>query len=170
MQFFAVFKCFSLFFFYIFRQNHIVFKMFIIIFYRIGDASKATVNSKNISSFLKDKHYLDKDFTQFLRDRFYKVVELKGSTASISAANAIKDHLRDWHFGTKPGEHVTMGVLTDKNPYGIKNGLIFSFPVTVKNGTWSIVKGYRFSKEMKAMIKETESEIEVEIENACKIV
>ena len=37
----------------------------------------------------------------------------------MSAAKAIIDHLRDWMFGTKEGEFVSMGVITDGDSYGI---------------------------------------------------
>lgn len=32
----------------------------------------------------------------------------------MSAANAVKDHLRSWIFGTKEGEYVSMGVYVEK--------------------------------------------------------
>lgn len=43
---------------------------------------------------------------------------MKKSSAG-SAAIAICDHMRDWWFGTKEGEFVSMGVISDDNNYGI---------------------------------------------------
>lgn len=50
--------------------------------------------------------------------------------------------MHDWLLGTRPGEFVSMGVLTGQNNiYGIVPGLVYSFPVQCSNGSWSIVKG-----------------------------
>ena len=51
-------------------------------------------------------------------------------------------HVRDWLLGTRPGEFVSMGVITvQNNSYGIVPGLVYSFPVQCSNGSWSIVEG-----------------------------
>jgi len=50
-------------------------------------------------------------------------------------------------LGTRPGEIVSMAVWSNGNPYGIKENLIFSFPVTCSNGNWSFVKGLSLSDE-----------------------
>jgi malate dehydrogenase len=61
---------------------------------------------------------------------------------ALSAAAAICSHVHDWLLGTRPGEFVSMGVITDRNnSYGIVPGLVYSFPVECSNGKWSIVKG-----------------------------
>ena len=44
-------------------------------------------------------------------------------------------------MGTKLGQVVSMAVWSNGNPYGIGEGLIFSFPVICQNGKWEIVKG-----------------------------
>ena len=66
---------------------------------------------------------------------------MRKKSSAASAANAICDHVRSWLCGTESGEIVSMGVWSNGNPYNIKNGLIFSFPVKCKNGEWEIVKG-----------------------------
>lgn len=60
---------------------------------------------------------------------------MKKSSAG-SAANAACDHMHDWYIGTKPGEYVSMGVISDGNSYGVQSGLVYSFPCTCKNGEW----------------------------------
>lgn len=67
---------------------------------------------------------------------------MKKSSAA-SAASAACDHIHDWWVGTKPGEFVSMGVISNENPYGVEGGLVFSFPCTCKNGQWKIVPGLR---------------------------
>ncbi len=36
--------------------------------------------------------------------------------------------------------HVSMGVISDGNSYGIPEGLIFGFPVTCNHGSWEMVE------------------------------
>jgi len=60
---------------------------------------------------------------------------MKKSSAA-SAANAACDHMHDWWVGTRDGEYVSMAVISDGNKYGVTDNLIYSFPVTAKNGEW----------------------------------
>jgi malate dehydrogenase len=69
---------------------------------------------------------------------------MKKSSAA-SAASAACDHMHDWIIGTKPGEFVSMGVISDGNTYGVAQGLMYSFPLTCKNGEWTVVNGLPIS-------------------------
>jgi len=77
----------------------------------------------------------------------------------MSAANATKDHIRSWFFGTAPGEWVSMGVYTEGSPYGITDDLIFSFPVKCNNFEWEIVKGLNINDFSKEKINKTMQEL-----------
>ena len=67
----------------------------------------------------------------------------KRKSPSASAANAICDHVHDLYFGTWPGEWTSMGVISDENPYNVPKDLFFSFPVTISDGQWKIVKNLK---------------------------
>jgi malate dehydrogenase len=47
--------------------------------------------------------------------------------------------MHDWYLGTA-GKWTTMGIPSDGS-YGIPEGTMFGFPVTVENGEYSIVQG-----------------------------
>jgi malate dehydrogenase len=84
---------------------------------------------------------------------------MKKSSAA-SAANAACDHMHDWWVGTKPGEFVNMGVISDGNQYGIAEGLIFSFPVAVRDdGEWGVFSSLKNSEFTKKKLRETEKEL-----------
>ena len=68
----------------------------------------------------------------------FKLKARKLSSAA-SAANAICDHIHDWLIGTRPGEYVSMGIITDGKSYGIPKDLNFSFPCICKNGVFNVV-------------------------------
>lgn len=64
----------------------------------------------------------------------------------MSAANAVKDHLRSWIFGTKEGEYVSMGVYVEKKVYDVSEDIVFSFPLTCKDFEWKLVEGLELNE------------------------
>lgn len=95
-----------------------------------------------------DQEWLDSEFIKKVQGRGAEIISVMGKSSAASAANAVCDHVRDLHHGSvKP---VSMAVSSDGNPYGVPAGLIFSFPVTIKDREWTIVPGLEvgpFSKE-----------------------
>ena len=71
-----------------------------------------------------------------------------------------------WLLGTlghQRREFTSMAVVS-KGEYGVPEGLIFSFPVTVKDGVWSIVEGIELNAFSKAKIEATATELVEESE------
>ena len=58
----------------------------------------------------------------------------------MSAANAVCDHMYGWIRGTPRGQWTSMGVVSDGS-YGVQKGLVFSYPVTCRNGKWKVGPG-----------------------------
>jgi malate dehydrogenase len=57
--------------------------------------------------------------------------------------------MRDWVYGTAEGNWTSMAVPSDGS-YGIEEGVMYSYPVTISNGAYSIVQGLEindFSRE-----------------------
>jgi len=84
----------------------------------------------------------------------------------LSAANAIKDCIRDWHFGTPEGEHVALAVYSNGLYYGIAKDIFYSFPVTCKNGTYSVVSDVEIDETIKSLMKKSEEELLTERQEA----
>ena len=58
-------------------------------------------------------------------------------------------HARTWVEGTPEGDWVSMSVRSDGS-YGVQEGIVSSFPVTVTDGRWEVVQGLEiddFSRE-----------------------
>lgn len=55
-----------------------------------------------------------------------------------------------------------MCVPSKGNTYGVDEGLIFSFPVTVKNGVYTVVEGLEICDYSRKMMKVTEDELKGE--------
>jgi len=69
-------------------------------------------------------------------------LETRKNSSVMSVAISIKDHLKNWFFGTKKDEFVSFGVYMESdNPYGIPNDIVCSVPVKCKDFDWEIVPG-----------------------------
>lgn len=76
---------------------------------------------------------------QTIQKRGAAVISARKMSSAMSAAKAAGDHMKDLWQGTPPGTWVSMGVLSDGS-YGAPKDVFFSFPVTIKNKMWTIVK------------------------------
>ena len=103
--------------------------------------------------------YWQGEFITKVQVRGAAVMEARKLSSAMSAANACKDHLRDWYFGSG-GRTVSMGILAAQNPYEVKDGVCFSFPI-VCGGNWAvdIKEGISLSDFSKQKIRETEAEL-----------
>lgn len=70
------------------------------------------------------------------------VIQARGGSSVVSAASATLDHLRDWEQGTD-GRWVSMAVptqaLSEEARYGVPAGVVYSYPMTIENGTYTVV-------------------------------
>ena len=129
------------------------------------DISYATVDGAKASS-LVEQSWLDSYFVPTVQKRGAAIIEARGLSSAASAAHAAVEHVRDWVLGTKDGQWVTMGVLSDGS-YDIPEGIIYGFPVTCKNGKYTIVQGLAVSDTSRAGMKATYQEL-VEERDAIK--
>jgi len=86
------------------------------------------------------------------------VIKARKLSSAASAAKAIVDHMHDWIFGTPKDEFVSMAVYSDGS-YGIKEGLIYSFPVTTNNGEYKIVQNLSISEFSRKKMDATAAEL-----------
>jgi malate dehydrogenase len=126
------------------------------------DVSHATVDGKSAKS-LVDQKWLDETFIPVVQQRGAAVIKARGSSSAASAASAALDHIRTWALGTSEGDWVSMGVPSDGS-YGIPAGLIYSYPVTCKNGDYQIVQGLAVDEASRKRMSATENELKEERE------
>jgi malate dehydrogenase len=120
------------------------------------DLHHATVGGKPALS-LVDTSWFKDHYIPTVQQRGAAVIKARGSSSAASAAAAALDHVHDWMLGTPSGDWVSMAVPSDGS-YGIPEGVIYSYPVTCKNGEYTIVSGLEvndFSRErMQATLRE----------------
>jgi len=115
------------------------------------DLHHATVGGKQALSIVEPSWFKDA-FIPTVQQRGAAVIKARGTSSAASAAAAALDHVHDWMLGTASGDWVSMAVPSDGS-YGIPEGVIYSYPVTCKDGEYSIVQGLsvnEFSREKMA--------------------
>jgi len=122
------------------------------------DISHTTVNGQSAKS-LVDQDWIVNDFIPSVQQRGAAVIKARGKSSAASAAFAILSHVRDWVMGTD--EWVSVVVPSDGS-YDIPEGLMYSFPVTIKNGEISIVQGLEIDDFSRTRMLETQRELEQE--------
>jgi len=108
------------------------------------DVYHATVvtgaGEKPVRQLVADDAWLDGEFITTVQQRGAAIIKARKLSSALSAASSACDHIRDWVLGTPKGTWVSMGVYSDGS-YDVPPGIIYSYPVTCENGSWSIVQG-----------------------------
>jgi len=129
------------------------------------DAAHATVDGAPASL---DSSWVKDTFVPTVQKRGAAVIAARKLSSAMSAAKAASDHMKSW-FGSTPGDDwVSMGVFSDGS-YATPEGVMFSFPVTISNGKWSIVQGLEMSDFAKTKLAETGKELCEERDEAMEV-
>jgi malate dehydrogenase len=123
------------------------------------DTHHATINGKPLREVVGDDKYLNGDFVSKVAKRGAEIISVMGKSSAASAANAACDHVHDWWYGTKPGCHVSMGVISDGNSYGVPAGINYSFPLEIVDGKWKIVNGLAINDFSRDKMTKTAKEL-----------
>ncbi|GFG54666.1 malate dehydrogenase [Mycolicibacterium agri] len=122
------------------------------------DIFHAEVGGKNAAEVVNDQNWIENDFIPTVAKRGAAIIEARGASSAASAASATIDAARDWLLGTPADDWVSMAVYSDGS-YGVPEGLISSFPVTTKDGNWSIVQGLEIDDFSRSRIDKTTAEL-----------
>jgi malate dehydrogenase len=107
-----------------------------------------------------DRNWFENDFMKRNQQRGKEIIEARGKSSAASAANAALDTIRSLVTPTPEGDWFSAAVTSDGNPYGVAEGLIFSFPLRSDGkGNWEIVEGLELSDYARSKIKANEDEL-----------
>jgi len=118
-----------------------------------------------VTDVITDTKWIQNDFMSIVQKRGADIIAQRKLSSAASAANAVCDHIYDWFNGTHPSEYVSMAVVSDGS-YDIPKGLVFSFPVSCKNGEYKIITGLKWDEFLKKKIEITTKELLEEKEMA----
>ncbi|KUI02014.1 malate dehydrogenase [Mycolicibacterium acapulense] len=122
------------------------------------DVFHAEVGGRNAAEVVNDQNWIENDFIPTVAKRGAAIIDARGASSAASAASATVDAARDWLLGTPADDWVSMAVFSDGS-YGVPEGLISSFPVTTKDGDWSIVQGLDIDDFSRSRIDKTTAEL-----------
>jgi malate dehydrogenase len=122
------------------------------------DIFHAEINGKNAAEVVNDQSWIEDDFIPTVAKRGAAIIDARGSSSAASAASATIDAARDWLLGSPKDNWVSMAVISDGS-YGVPEGLISSFPVTTKDGDWSIVEGLDINEFSRGRIDKSTAEL-----------
>jgi malate dehydrogenase len=125
------------------------------------DLFQAEADGQKVWPLIDDQGWLESSFIPTVQKRGAAIIEARGLSSAASAANAAIEHIRDWVNGTRDGDWVTMGIASDGS-YGIPEGVIYGYPVSVRNGQYQVVKGIPLSDFSRARMEATLKELHEE--------
>ena len=124
------------------------------------DISHARVGGKPAPS-LVEASWVEQTFIPQVQQRGAAIIKARGASSAASAASAAIDHIHTWVHGTAEGDWVSMAVPSDGS-YGIPEGVIYSYPVTTRNGAYQIVQGLDISPASRTRMDATLAELREE--------
>ena len=130
------------------------------------DIFHAEVGGKNAAEVVDDQAWIENEFIPTVAKRGAAIIEARGSSSAASAASATIDAARDWLTGSPEGSWVSMAVVSDGS-YGVPEGLVYSYPVTTRDGDWQIVQGLEIDDFSRGKMDATAAEL-VEERDAVK--
>ncbi len=121
------------------------------------DIAHATVAGEKAADAV-DADWYRNEMIGRVQKRGAEIIEARGMSSAASAASSAIDHMRDWHAGTADGEWASMGVVS-KGEYGVREGLVYSYPCTCSGGAHSVVEGLERGEFAEGLMKATEQEL-----------
>ncbi len=131
------------------------------------DLGHALVDGKPAKS-LVDQQWIEQTFIPVVQQRGAAIIKTRGASSAASAASAAIDHIHTWVHGTPVGDWVSMAVPADGS-YGIREGVVYSYPVTIKNGEYQIVQGLAVDEFSRKRMDATDAELREEREGVKSI-
>ncbi len=124
------------------------------------DIHHALVKGQDALS-LVEQDWMENEFIPTVQQRGAEIIKARGQSSAASAASAAIEQMRAWALGTEDGQWISMAVPSDGS-YGIERGLVYSYPVAVKNGEISIIQGLDINAFSRERMLITEDELKQE--------
>jgi malate dehydrogenase len=124
------------------------------------DISHATIGGKAVKTLVEHK-WVEETFIPVVQQRGAAIIKARGASSAASAAAAAIDHVHTWVMGTAEGDWTSMAVPSDGS-YGIREGVIYSYPVTTKNGEYTIVPNLSIDEFSRKRMDASDAELREE--------
>lgn len=133
------------------------------------DWNHADIDGKKVGEVITDTAWLQGEFISTVQERGKAIIDARGKSSALSAANAAIDHAATLYTATKPGELTSLCVLSDGS-YGIEEGLICSLPCTTDGaGNWAVHQGLSIDDFSRQKIDASVAELVEERDTVAKL-
>ena len=120
----------------------------------------AKISGQKASAVISDEKWFTEDFTPCVATRGGALIKKWGRSSAASTAVSIADAIRALLTPTPAGDCFSSAVISDGNPYGVPEGIVFSFPLTSKgDGDWEFAQGFEVNDWLKGKIASTVDEL-----------
>jgi malate dehydrogenase len=124
------------------------------------DFENARIGGRPATEVIGDRNWLETAFVETIQKRGAAILAARGKSSAASAANAVLDHVRSAIRKTEGDDWFSAAILSDGNPYGVPDGLVFSFPVRSDGkGNLTIVESVRLSDYARQKLDVTTNEL-----------
>jgi malate dehydrogenase len=127
---------------------------------QVPDLEHATVEGRPAPQLVDDA-WVGETFIPTVQKRGAAIIQARGASSAASAASAAVDHVRDWLRGTPEGDWISMAI-PSRGDYGVGEGIIYSFPVTTRDGRIEVVQGLDRSDAVVRRMDASEAELREE--------
>ena len=128
------------------------------------DFTNAKIGGKPATDAITDRAWLEGTFVPMIQKRGAAVIEKRGSSSAMSAANGTIDHVKGLVNATPADDWVSMAVVS-KGEYGVPAGMVFGYPCkTDGKGGYTVVEGLSLDAFGKGKFEATLKELSEERE------
>lgn len=130
---------------------------------QVPDWVNARISGQPATEVIADEQWFKEQFTPIVATRGGALIKKWGRSSAASTAVSIADAIRALVTPTPEGDCFSSGVVSDGNPYGIPDGLNFSFPLRSKgDGNWEFVTDFEINDWLKEKIAASVEELSKE--------
>jgi len=127
---------------------------------QVPDFVNAKINGEKATNVIADKEWLENDFTPAIQTRGGLLIKKWGRSSAASTAVSIENAIRDLVNPTAEGDRFSTAVLSNGNPYGIRDGLVYSFPCrSTGDGSYEFVEGLEINDWLRERMAKSEEEL-----------
>jgi malate dehydrogenase len=108
------------------------------------DFANARIKGRPAPEVIGDRAWLENTFVKQCQERGKAVIDKRGLSSALSAANGAIDHVKSLLSPTPPGDWVSMATVS-KGECGVPAGLVFGYPCRGDGkGNYTVVTGLKF--------------------------
>lgn len=127
---------------------------------QVPDFVNAKIGGKPAREVINDETWFREEFTPKVATRGGALIKKWGRSSAASTAVSIADAIQSLITPTRPGDCFSTAVITDGNPYGIAEGIVFSMPCRSKgDGDYEVIPDFEIDDWLRQKIAASEDEL-----------